>query len=130
MLLNGGRDAGVMQASAQGARQAGGTVVGILPSSGPEDPQADVAEDVEVAVFTGLGEARNNVNVLTSDAVVLLPGGSGTLSEAALAAKNGTPFALWDWPDEDVPAQIAGDAARPRSLEDVIAWLEENVSEA
>lgn len=130
VLLNGGRDAGVMRASAEGARQAGGTVVGILPSSGAGDPRADVAEGVDVAVFTGLGEARNNVNVLTSDALVLLPGGSGTLSEAALAAKNRTPFALWDWPDEDVPPAIAEAAARCPSLEDVLAWLEENVPES
>lgn len=105
VLLNGGRDAGVMRASARGARRAGGLVVGVLPGRGDE---AGVAEGVEVAVFTGMGEARNHVNVLSSDVVVALPGGAGTLSEAALAVKAGTPLVLVGWDDADVPGALDG----------------------
>ena len=35
--------------------------------------------------------ARNLINVLSSDVVIACPGGAGTLSEVALALKNGRP---------------------------------------
>ncbi len=99
VLLNGGRDAGVMAASARGAREEGGLVVGILPDR--DDRRA--APDLTVAVVTGLGDARNAVNVLSSDVVVALPGGAGTLSEIALARKAEKPIVLLGWePDASV----------------------------
>ena len=85
VLLNGGRDAGVMAASARGAREAGGTVIGVLP--GPD--AGDASEDLDYAIVTGMGDARNVINVLSSDVVIACPGGAGTLSEIALALKNG-----------------------------------------
>ncbi|MGQ0649852.1 MAG: cytochrome [Gemmatimonadaceae bacterium] len=90
-LLTGGRDAGVMRAASRGAKSvAGSLVIGVLPSeSGP------VASDVDVAIFTGLGHARNAVNVLSSDVVVACGvGGPGTGSESALALKMGHPLIL------------------------------------
>jgi uncharacterized protein (TIGR00725 family) len=90
VLLNGGRDAGVMAASARGARQAGGTVIGVLPD---RDARA-ACPDLDYAIVTGLGDARNLINVLSSDVVIACPGGAGTLSEVALAAKNAKPLIL------------------------------------
>lgn len=87
VLLNGGRNSGVMAASARGARQAGGLVVGVVP-----DTDSDGASpDLDVAIVTGLGDARNVVNVLSSDVVIACHGGAGTLSEVALALKNNRP---------------------------------------
>ena len=85
VLLNGGRDAGVMAASAQGAADAGGLVIGVLPT----DDWECIAAGVDVPVLTGMGDARNAINVLSSRVVVALPGGAGTLSEVALALKAG-----------------------------------------
>lgn len=87
VLLNGGRDAGVMAASARGAADAGGLVIGILPG----DTTDGLAPGVDVAIPTGMGDARNAINVLASHVVVALPGGAGTLSEIALALKAGRP---------------------------------------
>jgi hypothetical protein len=87
VLLNGGRDAGVMAASARGAAEAGGLVVGILPG----DSYEGATEHLTIAIPTGLGDARNAVNVLASHVVVALPGGAGTLSEIALALKSERP---------------------------------------
>ncbi len=84
ILLNGGRNQGVMAASAAGARAAGGVVIGILPDR--DDRHA--SPDLDVAVCTGLGDARNVINVLTSDVVIACPGGLGTWSEIVLALKN------------------------------------------
>jgi uncharacterized protein (TIGR00725 family) len=90
-LLTGGRDAGVMRAASRGAKQvAGSLVIGVLPSAGE-----GVCPDVDVAIFTGLGHARNAVNVLSSQVVVAIRvTGAGTASEAALALKSGRPLVL------------------------------------
>ena len=85
VLLNGGRNAGVMAASARGAAAAGGTVIGILPGMNREGS----SPDLDFAIVTGLGDGRNLVNVLSSDVVIACPGSAGTLSEVALALKNG-----------------------------------------
>ena len=86
-LLNGGRPAGIMEASARGAAEKKGLTIGILP--GDNAGQASV--HIAIPIVTGLGNARNCINVLSSDVVVACPGGAGTLSEIALALKNNKP---------------------------------------
>lgn len=85
VLLNGGRNAGIMEASARGAADHGGLTVGILP----DDHKASAAASIQIPIPTGMGSARNVINVLASDVVVGCPGGAGTLSEIALALKHG-----------------------------------------
>jgi hypothetical protein len=87
VLLTGGRDCGVMAAASRGASEAGGLVVGVLPT---EDP-IGIAPHVDVAIATGMGDARNVINVLSSRVVVAMPGGAGTISEVAHALKLGRP---------------------------------------
>ena len=89
-LLTGGRASGVMEAASRGAKEAGGLTVGLLP--GEDASQA--SEFVEVAIATGLGQARNNLNVLSSRAVVACGMGAGTAAEVALAIKAGKPVVL------------------------------------
>lgn len=93
VLLNGGRDAGVMAASTLGAHEAGGLVVGILPT----DTVAGCAP-VDIAIPTGLGDGRNIINVHSSRVVIALPGGAGTVSEIALALKVGKPVISLGFP--------------------------------
>jgi uncharacterized protein (TIGR00725 family) len=76
---------GVMEAACRGAREAGGTTVGILPGT----DRAAANAFVDVAVATGLGEARNALVVRASDALIAVGGAYGTLSEIALALKTG-----------------------------------------
>lgn len=78
---------GVMAAASEGARAAGGFVVGILPG---EDARA-ANEFVDLAVPTGLGEGRNLLIVRMADVVVAVGGSWGTLSEIALARRRNTP---------------------------------------
>lgn len=85
VLLTGGRNAGIMAAASRGAAGAGGLVIGVLPGESP----AGAAPHVDIAICTGMGDARNVINVLSSHVVVALPGGAGTLSEIALALKAG-----------------------------------------
>jgi uncharacterized protein (TIGR00725 family) len=84
VLLNGGRNAGIMDASAKGAWDNGGLTVGILP----DDDCRSMSEYIQIPVLTGMGSARNSINVLSSHVVVACPGGTGTISEIALALKS------------------------------------------
>ncbi|MFZ5634944.1 MAG: TIGR00725 family protein [Bacillota bacterium] len=84
VLLNGGRAAGVMEASARGAKENGGLTVGILPDTG----SGLASRYIDIPIATGMGDGRNYINVLSSDVVVALPGKAGTISEIALALKN------------------------------------------
>lgn len=85
---------GVMAAACRGAHAGGGLTVGILP--GLDRTAAN--RWVDVAVPTGLGEARNVLVVRAADAVVAVGGGYGTLSEVAFALKTGTPVVgLHSW---------------------------------
>ena len=65
--------------SAAGASQAKGKVIGILP--GPDASRA--SPDLDYAIVTGMGDARNLINVLSSAVIIACPGGAGTLSEVA-----------------------------------------------
>lgn len=93
---------GVMAAAAEGARRAGGTVIGILPGF---DAGA-AAAGVSIPLPTGLGEARNVLVVRASEAVVAIAGGWGTLSEAAFCLKLGVPlFGLRDRLPRELPLE-------------------------
>jgi hypothetical protein len=78
---------GVMEAACRGAKSAGGMTVGILP--GLDRSEANTW--VDVAIPTGLGEARNALVVRAADVLVAIGGEYGTLSEIALALKTGKP---------------------------------------
>lgn len=105
VLLNGGRNAGVMAASAKGAADAGGLTIGILP----DDHDQAAAPGIEIPILTGIGGGRNMVNILSSHAVIACRGGAGTLSEIALALKHGRPVILLDF--------AVGDFFRPFAAE-------------
>jgi hypothetical protein len=84
VLLTGGRKVGVMDAASRGAKASGGLTVGILPNNNLEA----VSEAVDIAIVTDMGNARNNINVLSADVVIACGMGIGTASEVALALKN------------------------------------------
>jgi len=78
---------GVMEAVAKGVRGAGGLTIGILPGNDGRDANAYI----DIPLATGMGEMRNALIVRVAGAVVAIGGGTGTLSEIALALRIGTP---------------------------------------
>lgn len=90
ILLTGGRNIGVMDAASKGAKKADGLVVGILPS----ENKMGMSRYVDIPICTGMGGARNNINVLSSDVVVALGLGAGTTSEIMLTLKADKPMIL------------------------------------
>jgi uncharacterized protein (TIGR00725 family) len=92
VLLTGGRMVGVMHEAAMGAKEAGGLTVGILPFAG-YDAKA-VSPAIDIPILTGMGEARNVINVLTSRVIIVCGMSSGTASEVALALRVRRPVVL------------------------------------
>jgi uncharacterized protein (TIGR00725 family) len=80
---------GVMEYASHGAKDQGGTVIGILPGN----DRSDANQYLTFAVPTGMGEARNSIVVRCSDALIAIDGSYGTLSEIAYALKWGKPVA-------------------------------------
>jgi uncharacterized protein (TIGR00725 family) len=74
-----------MEAACRGAKEAGGATLGILPGL----DRHDANQYVDIAVPTGLGEARNALVVRAADALIAVGGEWGTLSEIALALRAG-----------------------------------------
>lgn len=81
---------GTMEAAARGAKEVGGTTLGILP--GHDRTQGNPYLDY--VVTTGIGHARNVAVVSSGDAVVAVGGEFGTLSEIGLARKIGRPVII------------------------------------
>lgn len=80
VLITGGLG-GVMQAACHGAKDAGGITVGIIPQNDSSfaNPYCDIV------IPTGIGLARDFLNALSADGVIIIGGGSGTLSETCAA---------------------------------------------
>ena len=105
VLLNGGRAAGVMDASAKGAKEAGGLTIGVLPDT----DTSQTSQYIDIPILTGMNAARNYINVLSSQVVVACPGSAGTLSEIALAIKSLRPVICMGWDPGPVVSNMAGD---------------------
>ncbi len=94
VVLSGGLD-GVMEAASHGAKDAGGTVVGIVPTQ----TRGSGNRYREVEVVTNMGHARNVILAHSADAMIAVAGSYGTLSEIAIGLKLGRPvvgLGTWD----------------------------------
>jgi len=90
VLLTGG-GTGLMKAASEGAHGAGGLVIGILPNDRQRPMNGYPNEFIDIAIYTGMYEARNVINAKTPHVLIALAGGAGTLSEIALALRAETP---------------------------------------
>lgn len=102
---------GVMEASARGAQQAGGMTIGILPGFSFDDANPFIT----IPIVTGLSHARNVLVVRSSQALIAVEGGYGTLSEVAIALTLGTPVVglnTWDVSGEIITVQSPEDAVK------------------
>jgi len=80
VLITGGLG-GVMAAASHGAHDTNGLTVGIIP----QDDATMANEFCDIVIPTGMGLARDFLNALTADGVIIVGGGSGTLSEVCAA---------------------------------------------
>lgn len=87
VLVTGGLG-GVMEAASHGAHDSDGLSVGIIP-------QADASlanEFCDIVIPTGMGLTRDFINALSADGIIIIGGGSGTLSEICAAYMHKKPM--------------------------------------
>ena len=86
-----------MEAACKGAKDAGGTTVGILPGYAPHAANSYV----DCVIPTGMGQARNALVAAAGEALIALAASSGVLSEVALAVRLSRPVILiGGWPQQ------------------------------
>ena len=86
---------GVMEGVCRGAKEAGGTTIGVLPT----DNSNDANEYVDYKIVTGLGIGRNIVIIKSAEAIIAINGSFGTLSELGFALQLNKPvigLKTWD----------------------------------
>lgn len=83
VVLTGGREFGVMNAVLKGAADNKGLTIGVLPG----ESTVGASRYAQIKIVTGMGSARNNINVLSSHVLVVLGMAAGTASEVSLALR-------------------------------------------
>ncbi len=87
VLITGGLG-GVMEAASRGAHDSKGLTVGIIPQG-----DANMANPYcDVVIPTGMGLTRDFLNALSADGIIIIGGGSGTLSEICAAYMHKKPM--------------------------------------
>ena len=140
-----GAGAGVMSEVSRafvGVEGRTGCAIGIVPTVSEDPLRPPVLGHpnpwVEIPIFTHLGvgheagddpTSRNHINVLTSSAIILLPGGEGTASEARLALRYRTPaVAYLENPNEIL--QLPGEIRVTPDFSEVADFVVERVTKS
>jgi uncharacterized protein (TIGR00725 family) len=102
----------VMAAAARGAKEAGGTTIGILPG----EDAAGANPWLDHIVVTGIGHARNLAVVASGDAVIAVGGNWGTLAEIGFAQRLGRPTVILE------PGWAVEGVARAETPVEAVDW--------
>lgn len=122
LLLCGGLG-GVMEAASKGAKEEGGITIGILPGERPEEANPYI----DIPIVTGLNHARNILIARTSDVLIAISGGYGTLSEIAFGLiLNKRIISLGSW--ELAPDLIRGRVIRVKTAREAVHKAFETLS--
>ena len=104
---------GVMKAASQGAKEAGGLTIGILPGA----QTGDANPYIDIPIATGLGYTRNSIVAMNADVLIAVDGEFGTLSEIAYGRIFGKPvIGLETWDVKSVEKAASAEAAVRRAL--------------
>ena len=68
---------GVMESACKGAKESGGTTVGIIP----QEEFSYANEFCDIVLCTGIGYARDFIVASSADGIIAVGGGGGTLIE-------------------------------------------------
>ncbi|MCK5235458.1 MAG: TIGR00725 family protein [Deltaproteobacteria bacterium] len=107
-LITGGLT-GVMEGASRGAKNAGGTTVGIIPGN----DSIEANPYLDIVIPSGMGDMRNMLIVRSAKGLIAVGGGYGTLSEIALSKKRKVPLVTinsWDISEDILRAKDAAEA--------------------
>lgn len=127
-LLTGGRG-GIMEAASRGAVENGGEVIGIIP----DDFFSGANAYCTTVIATGIGYARNSINILSGDIIIAVGGKSGTLTELTYAWQFNKPVICcmfadgWSsrFPEIKVDDRQGSVIYKARDLDQVEVYLDE-----
>jgi uncharacterized protein (TIGR00725 family) len=125
VILTGGGD-GVMKAASEGACRAGGLVLAVLPSDRVRPLEGYPNEFVDIAICTGMADARNAINAKTPHIIIAIDGGWGTVSEIAHAVRSDTPVIALRTPSINLPH--SGHLIACNSVEEALVQLDRLLS--
>ena len=112
---------GIMKSGAKGVAAGGGTCIGMLPGTDPDEGN----EYLTFSIPTGLGEMRNGLLARASVGMIAIGGGYGTLSEIGFMLRIGRPVVnLASW-GVSQPGENTPDAGMHWSTDpvDAVEWL-------
>ena len=87
VLITGGLG-GIMTAASHGSHDSNGLSIGIIP----QDDASLANEYCDIVIPTGMGLTRDFLNALSADGIIIVGGGSGTLSETCAAYMHKKPM--------------------------------------
>lgn len=99
-----------------------------IPPAGYPNPWVEIAIRTHLDKLGPQGDdeaSRNHLNVLSSDVIIILPGGAGTVSEARLAVHYGRPCIAHLDDRDDMPGLPDSVPVEPR-----FEWVQQFVREA
>lgn len=115
LLCGGG--GGIADAAAEGAKAAGGLTLGLLP--GPGAAESPPNPHIEIALFTGLGEARAALAASSCDGLIAIGGGFGTLAEIGLFLRAKKPVVLlgsWRFEIDEIKPNVPRADSAPEAV--------------
>jgi uncharacterized protein (TIGR00725 family) len=113
---------GVMEYAARAAKENKGLTVGILPS----EDISSANPYIDIPIATGMGEARNIIIVKSSDALIAIGKGYGTLSEISFALKLRKPIiGIKTW---DISSQIICVEEPDKAVQRAISLVRTNIT--
>jgi hypothetical protein len=122
---------GVMEAACRGAKEEGGTTIGIIP----QEDFAPANKYCDIVVCTGIGFARDFIVASSADGIIAVGGGVGTLIElgvgymmkkpmAAVGGSGGTAeYYGGRWLDERQRAPIIAAKSPSEAVRTILAML-------
>jgi uncharacterized protein (TIGR00725 family) len=97
-------------------------VLAVLPSDRVRPLEGYPNEFVDIAICTGMADARNAINAKTPHIIIAIDGGWGTVSEIAHAIRSETPVIGLKTPFIDLPQ--AGRLIACDTVEEALAQLD------
>ena len=92
-ILLTGISTGVSEYASKGAKSVNGLVIGVSPYETRQGSGFITCENSDVIIFSGMGyKGRNVLTVRSSDGIIVINGGFGTLNEVTIAEEGNKPI--------------------------------------
>ncbi len=121
-ILVNGACPGLPHAAAEGAKEEGGFILGVSPAFSRHEHVHEYKSPIgvyDIILYTGMGfMERDIVNIRSSDGIIILGGGIGTLNEFTIAYEEGKPVGV-----------LLNSGGISNYLKDIVKWCGRDIHE-